>query len=214
MSAGETRAARESAILTRLRKGDREALGKFLDLHRERLLRMVRFRMDRRLAARVDADDVLQEAFLAANARIDDLWSKTDASPFVWIRLIVIQSLIDIHRRHLGAEMRDARRDVRLDRAGDGSSTSNCLAACLAASMTSPSRLAAGNELTLRLEAALASMSSIDREILALRHFEDLTNSECSEVLRISPTAASNRYVRALAHLKEILSPFPEFQDP
>jgi RNA polymerase sigma-70 factor, ECF subfamily len=211
MSADETMQAREEVILARLRQGDRQVLAELFGLHRERLWRMVRFRMDHRLLARVDPDDVLQEAFLAAAGRIDSFLSTPEGSVFVWLRLIVMQTLIDIHRRHIGAEMRDARRDVRIEGNGDGSSTSNCLAACLAASVTSPSQAAAGVELTQRLEKAIASMAPIDQEIIALRHFEDLTNAESAEVLRISPTAASNRYVRAVARLKDVLSTFSDF---
>ncbi len=123
-----------------------------------------------------------------------------------------MQTLFDMHRRHLGAQRRNAGRDVSLEAPGGGSSASNRLAACLADSITSPSGAAAGEELTRQLEAAIGSMGQIDQEIIALRHFEDLTNLEAAEALGISPTAASNRYVRAVARLKELLTPFGELR--
>ena len=182
-------------------------MGELFGLHRERLWRLVRFRMDPRLRDRMDPDDVLQEAFLAGSRRVESFLSQPGASLFVWLRLLVMQTLCDLYRHHVGAQMRDARRDVALD-PQDGSHTSVCLAVLLAGTITSPSQAAAALELMGRLEQAIASMAKIDQEIIALRHFEDLTNLETAEALGISPQAASNRYVRAIARLKEILTPF------
>jgi len=196
--------------VARLRQGDRQVLGELFGLHRERLSRMVRFRIDHRLSARVDPDDVLQEAFLAGSQRIESFLSQSGASLFVWLRLIVMQTLCDVHRHHFGAKMRDARRDVSLEPKVDGNATSICLAVQLVATLTSPSQAVAGIELMSRLETGIATMAEIDQEIIALRHFEDLTNTETAEVLGITPQAASNRYVRAIARLKEILAPFQD----
>jgi RNA polymerase sigma-70 factor (ECF subfamily) len=200
-----TAPADEEALVLRLREGDRGALGDLFSLHRQRIWRMIRFRMDRRLAARIDPDDVLQEAFLAARTRIDNFLAEPHRSFFVWLRMIALQTLFDQHRHHIGAEMRNAARDVRIDQA-DSSNTSLCLAAQLAGTLTSPSQAAAGLEMMQQLEQAIASMAALDQEIIAMRHFEDLTNIESAEALGISPTAASNRYVRAIARLKEILT--------
>ena len=101
-------------LVDRLRAGDRNALAESFDQHRPKLWRMVRFRMDPRLAARVDPDDVLQEAYLNAASRIQHYLNDPSRSLFVWFRLIVGQTLIDVHRRHLKAEMRDAHRDILL----------------------------------------------------------------------------------------------------
>lgn len=207
-SVGDAPRATEEALVARLRQGDRQVLGELFGLHRERLSRMIRFRIDHRLSARIDPDDVLQEAFLAGSQRIESFLSQPEASLFVWLRLIVMQTLCDVHRHHFGAKMRDARRDVSLEPKGDGNATSICLAVQLAATMTSPSQAVAGIELMSRLETGIATMAEIDQEIIALRHFEDLTNAETAEVLGITPQAASNRYVRAIARLKEILAPF------
>jgi RNA polymerase sigma-70 factor (ECF subfamily) len=99
---------------------------------------------------------------------------------------------------------------VSLSPQTDGSRTSVCLATLLAGTLTSPSQAAAALELMGQLEQAIGAMAEIDQEIIALRHFEDLTNLETAEVLGITPQAASNRYVRAIARLKEILAPFRE----
>lgn len=208
----EDREQRELDLLARLRDGDRSTLGELFDLHRERLWRMVRFRLDRRIAGRVDADDVLQEAFLAAAERIEHFFQHPSGSMFLWLRWIVGQTMVDVHRRHVGAGMRDAGRDVSLDGGNFGQATSVCLAAELMGSITSPSQAAAGAEKFQQLEQAVGSLSELDQEIIALRHFEDLTNLEAANVLNIAPTAASNRYIRALARLKTVLSQFPDFQ--
>lgn len=204
---------REQALHARLVAGDEGALGELFDIHRERLWRMVQFRMDRRLAARVDADDILQESFVNAAARVQHYLEDPSRSLFVWFRLIVAQTLVDVYRRHIGAEMRDAGREVSLQAMRYPQATSVSLAAELLGSITSPSQAAHRAEVSDQLSEALKSMSDLDQEVIALRHFEDLTNSEVSEVLGIQPTAASNRYVRALTRLKEVLSQFPEFRD-
>jgi RNA polymerase sigma-70 factor (ECF subfamily) len=203
--------ALEAKLLDQLRAGDEQALGKLFQCYRERLWRMVQFRMDRRLAARVDSDDVLQESFVNAVARIRYYLEDPSRSLFIWLRLIVGQTLIDVHRRHLGAEMRSMNCEVSLAGKFDSEGTSVSLAAALLGSITSPSQAAARAELSAQLRQSIAEMSPLDREIIALRHFEDLTNSEVAEALGIGVTAASNRYVRAISRLRELLSALPGF---
>ena len=205
--------AADAAVLARIQQGDEQALGDLFSRHRERLVRMVRFRMDRRLAARVDAEDVLQEAFVNAAQRIRHLLNGFAQTPFMWLRMIAGQTLIDVHRRHLGAEKRNACREVPLQGARYPQATSFSLAAELLGSVTSPSLAAQREETFQHLERALATMSALDQEIIALRHFEDLTNSEVAHVLNIGATAASNRYVRALARLQQLLATIPGFFD-
>jgi len=199
-------------LLGRVRRGDEHALAELFSQHRERLWRILHFRLDRRLHGRVDADDVLQEAYLDAVSRIRHFKGECAVSFFVWLRLIVNQTLVDVHRRHLGAQMRDAQREV----AGQGgrypATTTFSLAANLLGHLTSPTLAARRAELSTQLEATLDGMDPIDREVLALRHFEELTNSEVAEALGIEQKAASIRYVRALRRLKEILVEIPDFQ--
>lgn len=192
----------------RLTCGDREALAALFSQHRERLWRMVHFRMDRRLLGRVDPDDVLQEAYLAAAARLEH-FAGAGMSPFIWLRTVLMQTLTDVHRHHLGVQMRDADREVDLQGGGYVQTTNASLAAFLVGNMTSPSQAAARAEMLQQVEQAVAGMDPLDREVLALRHFEELGNSEVAEVLGIQQKAASIRYIRALKRLKGILSEMP-----
>lgn len=206
-------AADEGELVERLRQGDDQALGELFSRFRERLWKLVNFRLSPRLSGRVDADDVLQESYLAAAERIRHFLDNPSISIFVWLRLIVLQTLTDVERRHLGARMRDANREVSLQVQPAGQSTSFSLAAQLLGNLTSPSQAAIRAEQASQLEAAIDNMNPIDREVLALRHFEELTNQETAEVLEIEEKAASIRYVRALKRLKEILAERPGFQE-
>ncbi|MEE2706683.1 MAG: sigma-70 family RNA polymerase sigma factor [Planctomycetota bacterium] len=200
------------SLLLRLREGDPDALADEFSRHRERLRRMVAFRMDRRLLGRIDAEDVLQEAYLGAAQRIRHYINKPSTSLFIWLRQIVTQTLIDIHRRHLGAKKRNAGREISIDQRYHPA-TSVSLAGGLAGSLTSPSGVAMKQERMRQLEAALETMAPIDQEVIALRHFEELTNSEVAEVLDLNQKTASIRYVRAVRRLKEVLENFPGFKD-
>ncbi len=186
--------------------------GEFLR-HRDRLWRMVDFRLDPMLAGRLDPDDVLQEAWLAAAQRVDSFLSNESLSFFIWLRLMVSQTLIDLQRRHLGAKMRDVYREQSLNHAALSRTTCVSLVARLLGSFTSPSQAAARVELAAQLRHAIDGMDEIDREVLVLRHFEELTNSEIAQVLGINETAASNRYVRAVRRLKTILDSLSDFSE-
>ena len=171
-----------------------------------RLRKMIEFRLDPCLWGRVDIDDVLQDVYLAASRRLPDYLRDPAVPVFVWLRTMTQQVLADTYRRHMGAQKRDARRDIPLHRRATGSSASISIAAKLAASLTSPSKAAVRADTREQLYAALDKMDSIDREVLALRHFEDLSNGEVAQILGLQKAAASNRYIRALKRLKEILS--------
>ena len=190
--------------------GDPAALAEVFARYRERLRRMVRLRLDRRLAGRVDASDILQEAFLDASRRLPDYAAKRDMSRdmslFLWLRFLTGQKMVDVQRRHLGAKMRDAAQEVSLYRGALPEATTVSLAAQLLGHLTSPTQAAVRAEMQLKLQEALNSMDPIDREVLVLRHFEELSNNETAEVLGITKTAASNRYVRALVRLKQIMA--------
>ncbi|MBN1344733.1 MAG: sigma-70 family RNA polymerase sigma factor [Phycisphaerae bacterium] len=200
-------------LLIRMKDGDEQALAELFSMHRDRLWRMVHFRLDHRLRGRVDADDVLQEAYLEAAKRVEHFVDDSTTSFFVWLRMVVSQTLIDVHRRHLGAKMRDAGREVPIHGPRYPQATTVSLAIRLMGHLTSPSQAAMREEMYSRLEATLDEMDPIDREVLALRHFEELTNSEVAEVLGIQQKAASIRYIRAVKRLKDILSQMPGFFD-
>ena len=196
-------------LLARVRAGDQPALADLFARHRDKLRRMVQLRLDHRLAGRVSPSDVLQEAYIDALKRIDHYFEKPDQPFFGWLRLVVGQRLADVHREHL-AQKRDVGHEVPIHRGGPGADSA-CLAACLLGGGTSPSHAAARTESFARLEAALDRMDPLDREVLALRHFEELSNTDTAEILGIQPAAASKRYVRALARLKQILETIPGF---
>ena len=196
-------------LLARVRAGDQPALAELFARHRDKLRRMVQLRLDHRLAGRVSPSDVLQEAYIDALKRIDHYFEKPDQPFFGWLRLVVGQRLADVHREHL-AQKRDVGHEVPIHRGGPGADSA-CLAACLLGSGTSPSHAAARTESFARLEEALDRMDALDREVLALRHFEELSNTDTAEILGIHPAAASKRYVRALARLKQILETIPGF---
>ena len=203
-----------NVLLQRALAGDESALAALFDGYRERLRRMIRLRLDRRLSGRVDASDVLQEAYLDVRKRIAEYARDPAAMPFpLWLRLIAGQRLTDVHRYHLGAQMRDAGQEVSLHRGPFPQASSISLAAHLLGQMTSASKAAIRAEHRLIVQEALNGMDPIDREVLALRHFEHLSNDETAQVLGLSKSAASNRYVRALKRLKEILSSIPGLKE-
>jgi RNA polymerase sigma-70 factor (ECF subfamily) len=174
---------------------------------------MVLLRLDRRLQGKIDASDVLQEAYLDLARRADEIADRPAMPFFLWLRLLTGQRLLTIHRRHFGTRMRDVGQEVALHHGAMPQATSASLAAQLLGRLTSPSIVAARAEMKLRLQEALNSMDPIDREVLVLRHFEELSNAETAEVLELQKTAASNRYVRALKRLRSILQSMPGFAD-
>lgn len=192
--------------IERLSCNDAEALAGMLKEYDARLRKLIGFRMDRRLWGRLDVADVLQEVYLAAERQRNDYLANPAVPVYVWLRTVTLHVLADLYRRHLGAQRRDARLDVPLSRRPGDATSAVSMAAVLAASLTSPSGAAARADAREQLYAALDKMDGIDREVLALRHFEDLTNGEAAEVLGLKKAAASNRYIRALKRLKEVLS--------
>ena len=200
---------REDALLEQLAAGEESALGDLFALHRDRLWRMVSFRLDPRLTGRIDADDILQEAYVEAARRISQ-YAHDGQSFYVWLRLVVLQTMVDLHRHHLGTQKRDIRREVA-KRAAYPEATSVSLIRHLVGKVSTPSQIAIKAESLRQLEEALREMEPIDQEVLALRHIEELTNIEVSQLLGIEQKAASIRYVRAIARLKNVLAGVPGF---
>jgi RNA polymerase sigma-70 factor (ECF subfamily) len=196
-----------AALIARLREGDNAALAELFDKNRDKLRKMVQLRLDHRLASRISPSDILQEAYIDALKRVPHYFDKPDQPFFGWLRLVVGQRLADVHREHL-AQKRNAGREVPIH---GGGADSACLAACLLGNFSSPSHAANRHEAFERLELALDQMDPIDREVLALRHFEELSNADTASLLGIQTAAASKRYVRALARLKQILESIPGF---
>ena len=183
-----------------------DALGEFFGMQRDRLRRIVHVRLDRRLQGRVDPSDVLQEAFVDASRRLAEYAAEPAMPLFLWLRFLTAQRLQALHRFHLGAKARDAGREVSLHSGPLPTADSRSLAAQLLGRLTTPSRAAIRAEIQIKIREALDAMDPIDREVLVLRHFEELNNNETAAVLGLAKAAASRRYVRALRRLKEILS--------
>lgn len=189
---------------------DGRSLAELFTEYRPRLKQMLQFRIDPRLRSRADLSDILQESYIDASHRLDHYHRKPQMSLYVWLRQITLQRLIDVHRRHLKADKRNVRHEVRLDHQA---TTSAAIAVQLVDRMVSPSQLAIRHEMINQTEIALEELDEIDREVLALRHFEELTNQEVAQVLKITEAAASVRYVRALTRLRKDLEKIPDFFD-
>ncbi len=212
-SGGGESSSRVTELVNHIIRGDRNALAELFSIYRPRLWRMVNFRLHPRLHGRIDADDVLQDAWIMAVDRIGYFLRDASHSSFIWFRMIVQQTLVALHRRHLGAEKRNAARDVPVHGGWQSDSTSSSMAFHLCDSLTSPSSAVNRADLAKQLDTILQGMNEIDREVLALRHFEELSNSEAARVLNMSEQATSGRYIRALGRLKEILEVIPGFLD-
>jgi RNA polymerase sigma-70 factor (ECF subfamily) len=185
---------------------DPEAWRALFDRDRRRLRQMVAVRMDCRLQGRVDPSDVLQDAHIEAMTRLPQYLRESNLPFFLWLRLIVGQRLTLFHRRHLGAHARDAGREIGLYHGALPEATSAALAARLLGHLTQPSEAAVRAERKIRIQTALNEMDQLDREVLAMRHFEQLSNGEVAQALGLSKSTASKRYIRAIQRLKEILA--------
>src|SRR5262245_27700524 len=157
-------------LLEAAKVGDEQALAALFDQHRPRLERIVRLRLDRRLQQRVDPADVVQEAYLEVRQKFAQYGARPTLPFFLWLRLETGQKLLDLHRRHLGTQMRDAGQGISLYRGALPQVSSVSLAAQLLGRLTTPSHAAMRAELKIRVQDALNSMDPIDREILMLRH--------------------------------------------
>ncbi len=172
---------------------------------RQRLRRMIAFRLDGRLQGRVDPSDVVQDSYLEAWRDLKSYLEQPAMPFFLWLRGIAGNKLRELHRHHLGTQMRDPRREVSIHGGALAETTTAALEARLLGDLTRASEQAVKLEVKLRLQDALNSMDALDREVLALRHFEQLSPAETARVLGIKEKAAGVRYVRAVRRLKAIL---------
>jgi RNA polymerase sigma-70 factor (ECF subfamily) len=200
----------DDQVLAAARAGDTDRLAEFFEYHRSRLERIARLRLDRRLQGRLDPADVVQETYIAAQQKFTNHFVASGLPFFLWLRLELSQKLVEAHRRHLGARMRSASFEVSLHRGAMPQVSSVSLAERLLGRLTTASQAAIRAEVKLQLQEVLNQMDARDREVLVLRHFEELSNSEAAQVLGLSPTAACNRYVRALKRLKDALDDLPD----
>jgi RNA polymerase sigma-70 factor (ECF subfamily) len=200
-------------LLERAATGDPDALRQLFSRYRDRLKRMVHLRLSRRLSGRVDDSDIVQEAYLDISKKLPDYVKAPELPLFLWMRHITGLKLTEVHRRHLGSQLRDADREVSLHRGGLPEADSVSLAAQLLGKLTTPSQAAIKAEQRIFVQEALNGMDPIDREVLALKHFEQLSTSEIAGVLGMSKAGAGSRYLRAIKRLREILERIPGFRD-
>jgi RNA polymerase sigma-70 factor (ECF subfamily) len=203
-----------NGLLARVRGGDGQALAELFDRYRERLRRMVRLRLDRRLQGRVDSGTVLDHAYRDVVRAAPDYLAQPSMRVFLWLRQITGQRLAAVHRQLLGTQVHEAGQEISLYRGALPPATSASLAAQLLKGLAPAAPGSVRAETQIRLQEALNTLDPMDREILVLRHFEELSNSETAEVLGIPKAAASNRYLHALKRLKEILNNLPGFFNP
>jgi RNA polymerase sigma-70 factor (ECF subfamily) len=198
---------KETEILLQCRdEAQRQALlAEHFEKERDRLRRMVDLRLDDRLRTRLDPSDVLQEAFIEASRRLGEYLQSLPMPLFLWLRRLTAQKLVDLHRHHLGVKARDPRRETPIGQPPCPAASSSILSAELIALSTPPSEDAIRRETEKQVRDALDNMDPVDREVLALRHFECLTNSEVAAVLGLDISAASKRHGRAIEKLKGIL---------
>jgi RNA polymerase sigma-70 factor, ECF subfamily len=199
-------------LLQRAAAGDEAACRDLFSRYRPRLKRMIHLRLSRRLQGRVDDSDVLQEAYLDVSRRLAEYAADPQLPFYLWLRHLTGLKLTEVHRRHLGTQLRDADREVTLHRGGLPEADSASLAAQLLGTITTPSEAAIKAEQRLYVQEALNSMDPIDREVLALKHFEQLSMSQIAAVLGLSKAGAGSRYLRAIKRLREILSRMPGFE--
>ena len=196
----------EADRLRRAALGDAAAWSELLDRYGERLKRMVALRLNAHLRGRVDPSDVFQEATIQALRGLPAYLDQPELPFYLWLRWLTGRTLQGIHRQHLDVLARDARREVRLAEMEMPAASSDTLALHLMASDTHPLEAALRAERRRRVQAALDALDTAEQEVLALRHFEELSNAETAQVLNLSEAAASKRYVRALRKIKRALT--------
>jgi RNA polymerase sigma-70 factor (ECF subfamily) len=193
-------------LINGAKAGDAEAAGELLNRHREALRRMIELRLDRRIQQRVDASDIVQEVMIEANRRLRG-YLDDPAMPFhLWLRQMARDRLIDAHRRHRGSVKRSVDREQAMVAPAALDRSTIELAAQLCDPELTPAAAATMQELQRRFQAALETMEANDREIVLMRHFEQLSNQDVAQCLHLTEPAASMRYLRAMRKLRKLLA--------
>lgn len=202
-----------SILIEQAKNGDENAMADLFHHYKRQLRSMIAFRMDRKLKGRVDPSDILQDAFMDLAKKLPDFDSK-GMSFFVWLRLVVSERLLLAHQHHLKVQKRDAAKEVRLatGRNGNGNASSMILAEHLLGKFSSVAGHAIRAEQRIRLKSLLDQMDEMDREVIALRIFERLSNSEAAEVLGLTKQTTSKRFYRAIERLRETVLEIPGFE--
>jgi len=180
-------------------------LPQLFESFRDRLRTLVEVRIDRRIRARVDASDIVQEAFVDAVRRFSEYQKDRKMTPYLWFRFLTLQQLTLAHRRHLGVKARTASREQSMNAMQPAGLDSSAMAYCLVGNESTPSVKFRRAEEILRLTEVLDALEPLDREVLALRHFEQLEHSEIAAELNLTVAAVSSRYRRALKKVGQAL---------
>lgn len=192
-------------LLVRFSEGDGDAVNALMDRHRRSLRRMVELRLDNALARRLDASDIVQDVLIEATGRLDD-YVKDGRIPFhLWLRQLAKDRIIDMHRRHRAAQRRSVDREQPIQSNVKNDASSQNLASLLRDEQLTPAAATIRKELEARFLEAIDLLDEPDREILLMRHFEQLGNGEVAETLGISSAAAGMRHLRALRRLRKVL---------
>jgi len=182
-----------------------------MEEHRVRLLNLARRNLNPVLARRISPEDVVQETFSAACRRVDFLENRPDIPVYCKLRRLFFQTLTDLERKHLQSQKRDTYREQEVADERDAS-TPGLEWSMFADTVTGPLTQIARQDRYELLRKTMDALPEHDREILELRHFDGMSNTECAEALHLTQKAASIRYVRALEHLKKQLIEFTEFR--
>jgi RNA polymerase sigma-70 factor (ECF subfamily) len=193
--------AETQGLLERARAGDHSAFEELFDRHRVRLQKAIAMRMDRRVAARVDASDVLQETYLEAFKRLPKYLHQEGMPFYLWLHWMAREKVLGLHRRHLGADKRAIRREVPLMPVDSSAQ----FVSGMIGRGPSPSQEVAKAELAERLRKAFGQLDDDERDLILWRHFEQLSARDTAQLLQISETAAAKRYIRAVERLRTIL---------
>ncbi|QDU40751.1 RNA polymerase sigma factor CnrH [Maioricimonas rarisocia] len=191
-------------LLLQIEDGDEEAVNRLIHRHRDAVRRMIAMRLDRGIAQRVDASDVVQDVMLEATRRLRDYLANPQMPFHLWLRQLAKDRMIDLHRRH-HAQRRDVGREQSMAVGGRGDRSSLDLARQLMDSELTPAAATVRKELEQRFMSAVDELPEADREIIIMRHAEHLTNSEVAQALDLSPAAAGMRYLRAVRRLRGLL---------
>ena len=203
-----------SVLIRGLQGGQPQAMADVMARYRQRLARMVRLRLDRRLQGRVSASAILDQAEAEIRKQFSTYLAQPAMPLYLWLRSVTGQCLERVHQETLGTFQGDAGQEVSLYRGALPEANSVSLAAQLLGRIVPACPEADHAEKQVRVQEALNSMDSLDREILALRNFEELNNDEAAAVLGIAPAQASTRFIRALKRLKDQLSRIPGLLNP
>lgn len=191
-------------LLVGAREGDADAVDQLLDRHRDSLRRMIGMRLDQRLRQRIDVSDVVQDVLVEANRRLQDYLANPVMAFHLWIRQIAKDRIIDAHRRHRVSAKRSVDREQPLAKGPVDQSTIQ-LAAQLCDPELTPAAAATQRELAMFVQGAIERLDDRDREIILMRHYEQLGNQEIAASLDLTEPAASMRYLRALKKLRKLL---------